>query len=66
MTDPQVLNVLAIIEDHGPCTIVDLWNAGLERGKPLHDALRALEKLGKISNRLEFVHSPHRIYRSLR
>ena len=65
MNDAQV-NVLAIIEDQGPCTIVDLWNAGLDRGKPLHETLRALEKLGKISNRLEFRDSPHRIYRSLR
>lgn len=65
MTKAQ-MNVLAIIEDQGPCTIVDLWNAGLERGKSLHEALRALEKIGHISNRLEFRDSPHRIYRSLR
>ncbi len=46
----------------GPCTIVDLWEAGLERGKPLHEALRSLEMNGQITNRLERANDPHRIY----
>ena len=61
-----VISVLAVIEEHGPCTIVDLWEAGLERGKALHESLRALEALGQISNRLEFATSRHRIYTATR
>lgn len=53
---------LGIIEERGPCTIQDLWDSGMERGKPLHEALRSLEANGKIDNRLEFAHSRHRIY----
>ena len=65
MTDPQVINVLTVIEETGPLTIVDLWDAGFDRGKPLHEALRALEGLGRIESRLEFAHSRHRIYRAI-
>ncbi len=53
---------LDVIQGGGPCTIQDLWDAGLPRGKPLHEALRSLEAQGRISNRLEFAHSRHRIY----
>ncbi len=65
MDNPEV-SVLSIIEDIGPCTIVDLWEAGLERGKPLHEALRALEADGQITNRLERADSRHRIYSATR
>lgn len=63
MTDPQILDVLSVIGVNGPCTIVDLWDFGFARGKPLHEVLRALERVGKIESRLEFAHSRHRIYR---
>jgi hypothetical protein len=65
MGNPEV-SVLSVIEDIGPCTIVDLWEAGLERGRPLHEALRSLEADGQISNRLEFAHSRHRVYSATR
>jgi len=57
---------LGAIENLGPCTIVDLWEAGLERGRPLHEALRSLEADGQIENRLEFAHSRHRVYSATR
>lgn len=53
---------LDVIQGGGPCTIVDLWDAGLERGKPLHEALRSLEANGQITNRLERAADPHRVY----
>ncbi len=58
----SLAQVLGIIQDFGPCTIVDLWDMGLERGKPLHEALRTLVRNGSIDDRLEFAHSRHRIY----
>ncbi len=53
---------LTIIQLNGPCTIVDLWAAGLERGRNLHEALRSLEADDRITNRLERADSRHRIY----
>ena len=57
--------VLGTLVELGPMTIVDLWNEGFQRGKPLHEALRSLEAEGHISNRLEFANSPHRVYRAV-
>ena len=57
---------LGFIANMGPCTIVDLWECGLERGKPLHEALRALENDGQISNVLKGGYSRHRIYTATR
>lgn len=58
---------LGIIADyHRGCTILDLWQAGLERGRNLHEALRTLEADGQITNRLEFATSRHRIYKATR
>jgi hypothetical protein len=64
--DNLEVQALGVIEDSGPCTIVDLWQAGLERGKPLHEALRSLERDGQIENRLEGGYTPHRVYSATR
>jgi hypothetical protein len=56
--------VLGTLIELGPMTIVGLWDEGFPRGKPLHEALRALEAEGHITNRLERADSRHRIYRA--
>lgn len=58
-TANQVFGAIAL---HGPMTIVDLWDQGFQRGKPLHEALRGLEANGLISNVLKGGYSRHRIY----
>jgi hypothetical protein len=57
--------VFGTLIELGPLTIVDLWDQGFPRGKPLHEALRSLEAEGFITNRLEFAHSPHRVYQAV-
>ncbi len=62
VTQETAFQVLSTLQVKGPMTIVGLWDEGFQRGKPLHEALRALEADGQITNRLEFAHSRHRVY----
>jgi hypothetical protein len=63
-TEETADQVLGTLIERGPMTIVDLWDQGFQRGKPLHEALRSLEAGGHITNRLERADSPHRVYQA--